>query len=171
MKDLLDHIGLTEIFAYLCPGAVVLCSLGLWLDEVPTELLKQAKDQQVLAIFVVLVTSYSIGLVIAVWGAAGGSRFVSAKEARAYSSVSVFLRFSWFRYGYPLLWLLHSLPLPRQDDTTLERLMQLGERMERYGLRDARLPPWEFLTTYRTIASGAMPECQDSIEMSPGVAR
>lgn len=36
--------------------------------------------------------------------------------------------------------------------------MQLGEQMESYGLRNVPLPPWEFLTTYRNIASGAIPE-------------
>ena len=169
MKGILERVGLTEVLAYLAPGVVLLCSLGLWIPGSATQgILNSAEHSAILLFSVAVVLAYTLGLILSSWGGAGGSFFVVRKEARDQGSHKFVGLWSWYRVGFPLLWLFHYLPTPRQDETITERLVSIGERLEEFGLRNLPMPPWELLTVYRTVAAGRLSESGEPVLLSTG---
>ena len=72
MKEFLEKFGLTEILAYLFPGAIGLCALLLWGAVSPGALVgTELGNNQVLLAVLVLILAYAVGLVLSMWGLRG----------------------------------------------------------------------------------------------------
>jgi hypothetical protein len=152
MKEILEKIGLSEFFAYICPGAILLFSLTLWLDpEKIAKFLGESfvKQQIVTAIFL-LIFSYTLGLIISWWSISGADLFIRKKRRpQALQRKEKVLT--------GLLWVFHGLPEPRSNPSIVEAKLKMAEALEKYsGLQGLSLieTPWDWLVLYRTFMAG-----------------
>lgn len=157
----LETLGWTEVFAYLCPGAITLMSLALWVKPNLEGIFgsELGKNEFVVAL-AFLLASYAAGLVVASWSAL---------------SAQFFLRFTWklelrgrlFRlFLLPIWWLLGFflwIPQPRfkGNKSLIDSMIRVQQELERCGFRSSNitLNMWGFssyLATYRALVIGRL---------------
>ena len=154
MKDLLEKLDLIELFAYLCPGIIVLYSSVFWAKPDLAVLLgdELAKHQLVVAALLII-ASYTSGMLVASWSSAGADYYI-----RIYKNPQK-IPTSWRR---PIWWIVcffHALPVPRSTSFLVEGQLQISEGIDKYaGVPGLSLlqNPWDRLATYRTIMSGRL---------------
>ena len=62
MKEILEKFGLSEFFAYICPGVILLSSLALWKwPDFTSDFWKQ----QAVVLLLGFILSYILGLILA----------------------------------------------------------------------------------------------------------
>src|SRR5262249_39615811 len=127
MKDLLEKFGLSELFAYLCPGAILLCSLLLWVQ--PGDVAKDGWQSFVLAGFLV-VLAYTLGLMVAAWSSEGAARYIN-RSRNLHNRWTLLRALNVWWHG-----IFHSVPdLPRGDSS----VVHAQARLEREVLKRARV--------------------------------
>jgi hypothetical protein len=155
MKDLLDQLGLSELFAHLFPGGILLSSLLLWVrpDELP--FLLQAKEgwQYPASAAILLIAAYSVGLILS-----SLSSWLAAYAWRKWGRTNATPK--WSQAWAALLALAGGVPRPvalsfvRANFNLSAALVRLT-RLE--GLTSLEVP-WERLVSYRTIAGDRIGE-------------
>lgn len=151
---LLQNLGWTELFAYLCPGAITLMSFTIWFrpDLAYSFGPEFAGSQFVIAISFLLV-SYSVGLIVAAGSGAGAQRYLSAKYRREAG-------YSFNRVRWLLLWFFHRMPTPRLTERFVEARIRIQEELELYGGLPGLsqiLSSWQNLATYRSVVVDRLP--------------
>jgi hypothetical protein len=149
MKDLLEKIGLGDLFAYVCPGTILLCSLLLWLDRTDLPAGVERNSWQSLAISIVLgILAYTLGLIVAWWSSEGAALYL--RQAGR-------LRLKWTRARaciLRLLGILHWIPAPRVNPSIIQSNLQITEDLHNFvqlqGLSSLEIP-WDRLAIYRAI--------------------
>ena len=157
MKYLVQGLGLTEIFARLCPGLILLSSAALWLPPPSKDLLDQLKQYEVVLLALGLIAGYTLGLILEV------------------ASVWLARRYTWLRIGYQpteLFWrwlrklqlwpvaLLVGFNLPYEVSTS-KGLLRIIEQLGQNGIDvdlGKRFSPLDLIWSYRTIVSGPLGE-------------
>ena len=148
---------MTEIFARLCPGLILLSSAALWLPPPSKDLLDQLKQYELVLLALGLIAGYTLGLIL---------------EA---ASVWLAQRYTWLRIGYEptelfrrwlrklQLWpvaLLVGFNL-RYEVSTSKGLLRIAEQLEENGIEAGlgeRFSPLDLIWSYRTIVSGPLGE-------------
>ena len=82
MTAWLERIGLTEFFAFLFPGLMILSSVSLWAEPKPTAFVGGALASQPLLIaIVVIVLAYALGLMVGTLSWEGSVRYIFRRYA------------------------------------------------------------------------------------------
>jgi hypothetical protein len=171
MKEIFSKVGIGDVFAYLCPGALLLGSFLLWVAPDDLLLLKAGKDtwQSIVLSAFVLILSYMLGLIVAMGGSGGAALYLRKRRRERYLHLPP--PQSWLtrplvytarlaRWVYVrLLGLLWFLPEPRIDPVLLagantRMASSLSRRTGPLGLSNVETP-WDWLALYRTaVADG-----------------
>jgi hypothetical protein len=168
-EDALRHLGWTELFAYLCPGAITLLSIALWTQPDLADVLgvDLAKNEFVTTIAFLLI-SYAIGLMIATFSEAGANRYLDArlrrKTQRKNKTQNKKLKVNVF--SWPLLTFFFWLPQwrlldkPESVPQFVRERLRLHEELERCGLRGLTkaLTQWTIFATYRMVVAERLPQ-------------
>lgn len=121
MKEILEKFGLSEFFAYICPGMLSLFSLTLW--KWP-DFNQPFWNREVLAAISILILSYTLGLILASLNHIAWTRYPrSTQEDR-----SGFLRKI---RANVILFLLYHFPPPRSASFTVEAGLRITEDLVR----------------------------------------
>jgi len=155
MKEVIEKLGLTEFLAYLCPGIIVLMSTFLWVRPDLIGIVGQeiARNQIIMGVSFLLL-SYSAGLIIASWAAAGAHLFIRTRMGTPEGTHKILITL------IPLWW-FHWLAVPRQTRNIVEGRLRIAEGLDSYGGLPGLsilLSPWDNLTTYRIIMFNRMPD-------------
>ena len=156
MKEILEKIGLSEFFAYVFPGGILLVSLILWVDmkELQGFLGETIVKQNFVVATFILVFSYTLGLIVASWSSSGADLYIRMKRRpQAIRQERRALRV--------LLWVFHALPDLRFNRSTVEAHLKITEDLTRYsGLQRLSLyeSPWDRLVLYRTVMADRVGE-------------
>ena len=160
MKDLVQGLGLTEVFARLCPGMIFLASFALWylpVDELakPDGLFKQFEWALLGLGFII---AYTLGLILETgsnWLAhrylemAYSGKPAEGRERRKYSR-----RLRFFR-------LFVGFGIRKDDAYTAEGRLRMLEQLEDNGVEidlEKRFSLLDLLWVYRTLVSGPVGE-------------
>ena len=162
MKDLVQGLGLTEIFARLCPGLILLSSAALWLPELPKDsidrLLGQLKQYEWVLLALGLIAAYTLGLILETasgWLAHRYTRFGGSGYQPAGRT---------WRWLYRLRFWFFSLLVGfrfRMEVSTTEGLLRIVEQLEDNGIEAGlgeRFSPLDLIWSYRAIVSGPLGE-------------
>jgi len=150
MKDILEKFGLSEFFAYLCPGAILVCSSALWAAPGLNDLLGSKLEKHPLVVVLLLVVvCYALGLIVTFWGSSGAHRYVRAHRVRRLCSSKLRERLTF----WPLRFCC-GIPVPVDNEATVEGHLRMSQDLTRYaglpGL-SALETPWDRLSLYRTV--------------------
>jgi hypothetical protein len=156
MKEVIQKVGLGDVFAYICPGAILLCSLLLWFNPEQATLFHLGKESwQAFSLPVfLLILSYTLGLILAAWSSGGAALYL-----RCVRRLRSRLDEPWLSaVNAPfvgLLWLLHWIPEPRIDRVLFaEANTRMATRLSRLagplGLSSVETP-WDWLLLFRTV--------------------
>src|SRR5437879_3962147 len=78
MKEMVDKFSLNEFLSYLCPGVCMLLSVVLWIrPDFSTALGETLGGKEGIAVAMVLIVGYAVGLLIAAWSSQGAHLFLS----------------------------------------------------------------------------------------------
>lgn len=183
MKELLEKFGLADLFAFLSPGALLLCSLRLWIDpkvDLPDSFRpdKESWEAFLLAVFLVIL-AYTLGLIVALWSSGGAAHYL--RQVNRYWYVPWKPRPFKMRYGlgvpewlcmkllrllhgpYVLaVGLLHWLPDPRMDrELWMRASVRIAEGLRTQsgaaGISNEETP-WDWLALYRVVVSDTLGE-------------
>ena len=168
MKDLVQGLGLTEIFARLCPGLILLSSAALWLPRAEkldrgaqpqyTYLFDELKQHEFVLLAMGLIAAYTLGLILETasgWLAHrytkfGGSGYEPAGLTRRWLDrlrLWFFILLVGFRF--------------RMEVSTTEGLLRIVEQLEDNGIAAGlgeRFSPLDLIWSYRAIVSGPLGE-------------
>jgi len=152
MKEILERVGLVDLFAYLCPGIIVLLSFTLWLN---LELKSEPWKQQVVVLAAVFLLSYAIGIVLS---SSVVERWLARIRARGTLTHPTGFT-GWIGW-------LGPFPAPRVTPEMVEVNLRINEEVGRLigvpGM--ARLvTPWEFLVLYRTLMAQRLGKAAKSL--------
>lgn len=150
MKDILEKFGLSEVFAYLCPGVILVSSSALWAAPSLDKLLGSKLEKYPLVVVLILiVVCYALGLIVTFWGSNGADRYVRAHRVRKWRGSTLRERLTLWRLRF-----LHGLPFPLENEATVEANLRISQDLTRYaglpGL-SALESPWDRLSLYRTV--------------------
>lgn len=156
MKDLV--LGLTEIFARLCPGLILLSSATLWLSPPSKDSLAQPKQYELVLLAMGLIAAYTLGLILETasgWLAHrytkfGGSGYQPAGLTRRWLD-RLRLWFFSLLVGFRF----------RMEVSTTEGLLRIVEQLEDNGIEAGlgeRFSPLDLIWSYRTVVSGPLGE-------------
>jgi len=149
VKDFLQSLGLTEIFAYLGPGAILVFSTALWL---PYWLLAALATAPLLLVAPpLLVAAYGLGIAVATVAGVGAQW-----SSRAGLDEPV-------RFAVRLVCAVPKLP---ENTTTVDARLRILESFQKHtritGAPVDRRPVWDLYALYRLVISG-----QEGIRGSP----
>ena len=154
MKDLVQGLGLTEVFARLCPGVIFLASLALWYS--PDDNLPEQFEWVALALG--FIAAYTLGLILETGSNWLAHRYLDIAysgrpaETRARRKYDRRLRFHRLFVGFRI----------RKDDFyTAEGRLRMVEQLEDNGVEidlDKRFSLLDLLWVYRTLVSGPVGE-------------
>ena len=158
MKDLVQGLGLTEIFARLCPGLILLSSAALWPPPPSTYLFDQLKQYELVLLALGLIAAYTLGLILETasgWLAHrytkfGGSGYQPAGLTRRWLD-RLRLWFFSLLVGFRF----------RMEASTTEGLLRIVEQLEDNGIEAGlgeRFSPLDLIWSYRTVVSGPLGE-------------
>ena len=157
MKDLVQGLGLTEIFARLCPGLILLSSAALWLPPPSKGLLDQLKQYELVLLALGLIAAYTLGLILEAASGWLAQRYTRLKAG--YEPEGLFGR--WLRKLQ--LWpvaLLVGFNF-RYEASTREGLLRIAEQLAENSIEaplGRSFSPLEYIWSYRTVMSGPLGE-------------
>ena len=129
MKEIAEKIGLSDFFAYICPGTILLFSFVLWMrpdfKSPPWELILK---QQFLAILLFSILAYTLGLLLSSVNQMMQVRYyrLDLREAGG------IFRQAWRR----TIRFLYYFPSPRMTPQLVDANLRIAEDLERLaGLR------------------------------------
>lgn len=155
MKSILERLELSDLFAYICPGVILITSLALWIE---VDFGSSFWKQQVLVGIVILIVAYTLGLIVAslnyraqvgYLGAAG--RLPEHRAGRIWERVKSFF--------YPQ-------PIRRFSPQMVRGIVRISNELERLsgqvGLSDL-IDPWDWPVVYRTFMADRVGEENRSV--------
>jgi hypothetical protein len=156
MKDVLEKFGLLELFAYLCPGALLLGSVFFLWVKLPADpeggLAKEGWLSFSLSAFLVIL-AYILGLILATISSEGAAFYLRYP-------LPSWCGWWWLLFCWPFwFWLLFWFPKLREDENETISLAQtailedLPPRTQLAGLSRLLRTPWSWLSFYRTIVA------------------
>ena len=158
MKDIVQGLGLTEIFARLCPGLILLSSLTLWLPRPPKALLELLKQYELVLLAMGLIAAYTLGLILETGSGWLAHRYLEMgysgrpPETDAQRVYDRRLRFLRLLVGFVI----------RKDDTySAEGRLRMVEQLEDNGIEidlKKRFSLLDLLWVYRTLVAGPLGE-------------
>ena len=129
MKDLVQGLGLTEVFARLCPGLILLSSAALW--YLPDQ--KLLAQYELIALALGVIGAYTLGLILETGSGSLAHRYLEMAysggptETRARRKYNRRLRFLGLLVGFKI----------RKDDTyTAEGRLRMIEQLEDNNIRN-----------------------------------
>lgn len=171
MREFLQSLSATEIFAFVPPGAIVLASISLWRSVDLSPLVGSQLANQPLAIAVlVLILAYALGMIVHSISTAGSDLYVHGRYRRS--------RIRRVVNGL-LLWPAFRFHVPALDQLDVESRMQTLRYLEKKQFKRWGIPPmervirrggypdsmWEFQEAYRTLIAGRVPARDQSTFM------
>ena len=157
MKDIVQGLGLTEIFARLCPGLILLSSAVLWFSPSQKQL-GQLKQYEWVLLALGLIAAYTLGLILEAasgWLAHRYTKFGGS----GYRPLGLTQR-SLYRLRFWFFSLLVGFRF-RMEVSTAEGLLRIVEQLEENeieaGLGD-RFSPLDLIWSYRAVVSGPLGE-------------
>lgn len=150
----LQHLGWTELFAYLCPGAIMLLSPALWItSDFAAKAGELLPHNEFISAILFLLLSYAIGLPVAQAAEAATNRYVTARlKRRAFqrSSRSVRRRLTrnWLAWG-AVAW----IPEWPRSQHFVRQSLRLQDDIENLGLPRLSITVnrWANLAIYRAL--------------------
>ncbi|HEX3681642.1 MAG TPA: hypothetical protein VHU83_03800 [Bryobacteraceae bacterium] len=150
----LQNLGWTELFAYLCPGAIMLLSATLWIKaDFVAGFSKIAPHNEFISAILFLLLSYGIGLPVARAGEAAANRYLTARakhHAFKHSSrwLKVGLRLSRLSWGV-VAW----IPEWPRTPYFVRQSLRLQEDIQNLGLPGLSITVnrWANLSIYRIL--------------------
>lgn len=166
MGDLLEKFGLTEFFAFLCPGVVVGTSALLWINPKLSNLLgKELADQQVVVGLLLLVASYTVGMVVSSFGTGGSYLYLRNKRKidGGVGSNGLWRQMILYLSMIPLVlfWIPDPKLSTRANRSIIEANLRISEDLETFGGLQGQVvarSQWDLLSTYRAVMSGRVGE-------------
>ena len=157
MKDIVQGLGLTEIFARLCPGLILLSSAALWLPPLSKDSLDQLKQYELVLLALGLIAGYTLGLILEAASGWSAQRYTRLKVGHKPEE-----RFR--RWLYQLRLWFFSLLVGfrfRMEASTTDGLLRIVEQLEDNGIEAGlgeRFSPLDLIWSYRAIVSGPLGE-------------
>jgi hypothetical protein len=150
VKEIFEKVGLSEFFAYVCPGVILFSSLALWVrPQAITDFFGNSIiGHEFLIIIFILIFCYTLGLIVASWSSGGGNLYIRLKRRGRTLKTRKDMVLQW------LLWIPHGLPEPRSNASTVEGSLRMAEDLQGYsGLQGLSLfeTPWDWLVLYRIV--------------------
>jgi hypothetical protein len=137
MKEYLEKIGVSDFFAYICSGLILLASFAVWkLPDFGSAFWKQ----QAVVILLGVILSYTIGQIIASWVDKAWARY--NRQDRLANLRRVLMK------------LFCSAPPHRLQASVIEaslRITQDLEQLSHSGGLSNKVAPWDRLTIYRAL--------------------
>jgi hypothetical protein len=156
MKDFLDKFGLSELFAYLFPGAILLASVLLWVraDHLPAVGREKDSWQMFVLVAFLVIASYTLGLIVSSWSSWGSAYYL--RKVSIHSITWKPLRRLW------LLLVGSVFAFRRQrGDSFIEQNKRISDDLWKLirldGLSNLDVP-WDRLVLYRTILADRVGE-------------
>ncbi len=150
MKEILEKFGLSEFFAHICPGGILLSSLALWAQ---LKFDSPFWNREVLVAISVLLLSYTLGLILASFNRMALVRYLRSAPAERRG----FLR----KIRAGTIRLLYHFSLPRFTSSNVHANLRIAEDLARLAGVDS-LPalagPWDGLVIYRTFVADRVGE-------------
>jgi hypothetical protein len=153
MKEVLQKVGLGDLFAYIAPGALLLCSVPLW-AELPK--LEGEGWWTLAAPIFLLILAYVLGLVVSTWASERGAWYILTTRGLP------FMPFSWSKAWkmarVAAAWAIHWLPDLQLDASSVAALGDIQvDIYNRIGLEEGlskiHRTPWGELALYRNMAA------------------
>jgi hypothetical protein len=149
VKELLEKIGAGDLFAHLCPGTLLLCSVLIWGGTGALHGLPEKEGWQGLTVAAfLLILAYTVGLIVSAWSSEGTARYVR-EAGREYPHGQVGAR-----VRLHLLRLFHWFPRPYVNPSIVENNLQIAEDLDHFvglqGLSSLEVS-WERFTIYRAV--------------------
>ncbi len=162
MKDFIEKIGLFEFFAYLCPGAILLLSLGLVIppqsdSDFPGAALLQQEflQQEFLVVVFIFIFCYSLGLIVASWSGRGAEAYYRKETSGP--------RKKW----NPLYWLLRASFgfAVRDRQASVDARVRIYEALPESQAEDLKTIclPWDFLFFVRMMMAEKISDKKKSL--------
>ena len=157
MKDLVQGLGLTEIFARLCPGLILLSSAALWLPPPSKDLSDLLKPYELVLFALGLIAGYTLGLILE--AASGWLAQHYWRLKFGYEPEELFPR--WIRKleRWPVA-LLVGFNL-RSEVSVREGLLRMTEQLEENGIEPPlgqNFSSLDYMWYYRIVMSGPLGE-------------
>jgi hypothetical protein len=162
MKELIEKVGISELFAYLCPGLILLLSLRFWIEpKKMDEIFREIIKQDLILVILVLILSYTLGLIVASWSNRGAALYYRLKGR---IKVSRQISNDCYLFQNIALWLIgfmHWLPQFRVNASVVANNLRIAQDLDELvrlqGLSSLDIP-WDRLVIYRTIMAGRVGE-------------
>lgn len=155
MKEILEKFGLSEFFAYICPGLLLLSSLALWKRP---DFTSDFWKQQAVVLLLGFILSYILGLILASFNHIAWTRYPRLNQEYQGGFLGK------LRRGMNLL--LYHLPLPRSTDSIAEASLRIADdlvRLSRIGGLSSLADPLEWLSVYRTLVADEVGEKRKAV--------
>jgi hypothetical protein len=151
----LHNLGWTELFAYLCPGAIMLLSVALWVQPHLADVFgEEMPHNEFVFAIVFLLLSYAVGLPVARAGEGFANRYLLARAKRDAFDDSRASRI-WLTLAWAFWTLISWIPeWPHTPYFVRERL-RLQDEIENSGLPGLSIAvnPWANLAIYRVLVA------------------
>jgi len=143
MKEILEKFGISEFFSYICPGAIILTSLLLWIKP---NFKTNIWEHDLLVTFFILIFAYTLGLILSSYNRTAEIRYLLSSQRLQKGLLQTVLM-----YAMRLFWRFSSRP---PDRYFTEYNLQILEGLERLGVTSDLqniTTSWERLKIFRTL--------------------
>ena len=153
MEKVIARLSLSDLLGLLAPGLLLLVPLHAWFGLELADLLGfgLAKNELVAA-GTILAVAYALGLLMLEWVNIGTRRFTIESSLRAQHIPRGWA--AWWLW-YPLLWLVHGMPLPRvgeQSFVEAQVMMSEFNEVTTHMSGFARISsPWDQMEMFRGL--------------------
>ena len=134
---------------------VLTASALLWVKPEFSDVLGDLASQKVVVGLLLLIVSYTIGMIIASWSSAGSAHYIRNKRAREAGQLGD-SRF-WYWPILCLHWIRDPKPNQQAYLSIVKTNIRITEDLQKFGGLQGQsmaVSPWELLETYRVIMSG-----------------
>lgn len=145
---LLQNLGWTELFAYLCPGAITLMSLAFWIrPNLECTFGEQIAHNEFVVAIVFLLLSYAAGLPVAVASEAGANKYLLTIAERRMLEQKP-------NFRSRMLGFFFWIPQLRSTKESVRARLHVLKQIEGFGLSGvSTLSSWTNLAIYRTLVA------------------
>lgn len=149
LEHVLQNLGWTELFAYLCPGAITLLSIALWIEpDLGSIFGKELSKNEFVTAIVFLLISYAVGLLVASASEAGTNRTLLIKYGlQSGYKPRRFWRFVWLFFFWVPSW--------RHTADSVRKRIRIQDALEVSGIygTSQTFNNWTSLATYRIMVA------------------